>query len=340
MSGTINITGPQTTPGQPVLNAPAVNAAVNAALATKAPLASPVLTGTPTIGTGGAVLTGAVLQATATATASAQLEVQNLSAGVAASSDFVATANDGTDTVHFIDLGINGSGNVDAAFTVAAAHDGYLYTASGNLAVGAGAASKVLTFFTGGTLLANVRATITDTGLNSTAIGATTPAAAAFTTLSATGLITPASAVGIKGSITNDSAPAGSVGEIISATVAVGSAVALTTAVSANVTSISLTAGDWDVRGTVAFTPAASTSVTAMLGGVSSTTAALPAATTGALFAQYQAALVAGAINPSYPTGPTRLSLAVTTTVFLVAQGQFTVSTMGAYGALNARRVR
>ena len=41
-------------------------------------------------------------------------------------------------------------------------------------------------------------------------------------------------------------AAAGSVGEIISALVAVGSPVSLVNATAKNVTSISLTAGDWD----------------------------------------------------------------------------------------------
>lgn len=128
-------------------------------------------------------------------------------------------------------------------------------------------------------------------------------------------------------------------GEYVSATIAAGSAVALTTATPANVTSIPLTAGTWDVAGTVGFTPAGTTSITALLGGVSDTTAVLPSATSGARFAQYQAAVVPGAVNPSFATGTTRLVLAVDADVYLVTQATFTVSTMGAYGFLGARRV-
>jgi hypothetical protein len=49
-------------------------------------------------------------------------------------------------------------------------------------------------------------------------------------------------------------------GEYASATVASGAAVALTTATPANVATLSLTAGTWDISGTVGFTPAVTTS--------------------------------------------------------------------------------
>jgi hypothetical protein len=48
---------------------------------------------------------------------------------------------------------------------------------------------------------------------------------------------------------------------------------------------------------------------------------------------------VPGAVNPAYSTGTRRLILTVTTTVYLVAQAAFTVSTCGAFGILAARRV-
>ena len=84
------------------------------------------------------------------------------------------------------------------------------------------------------------------------------------------------------GTTTNDSAATGNVGEFVTATVAVGAAVALTTATTANVTSISLTAGDWDVSGQVNFTPGATTSITVLQCGVSLTTATLAGQAGGA----------------------------------------------------------
>jgi hypothetical protein len=53
----------------------------------------------------------------------------------------------------------------------------------------------------------------------------------------------------IPGTATNDDAAAGKLGEIISSNIVVGSAVSLTTNTPANITSLSLTAGDWDVWG-------------------------------------------------------------------------------------------
>ena len=153
------------------------------------------------------------------------------------------------------------------------------------------------------------------------------------------GALTPSQTGGIIGTTTNNSANAGSVGEFISATLASGSAVALTTTVVANVTSISLTAGDWDVTGVVAFNFGATTSFTDVAGGVSSTSASLGAL--GSFFDYATAATVPVAgPSPTWTVPVTRLSLSGTTTVFLVARGTFTVSTLSAFGFIRARRVR
>lgn len=147
------------------------------------------------------------------------------------------------------------------------------------------------------------------------------------------------------GSNTNDSAAAGNVGELITATVAAGSAVSLTTATSANVTSISLTAGDWDVSAQVVHNAAATTSITLLQIGISATSATLPTQVGGSgigtdpLGIERRAASVpAGALTTA--VGPVRVSLAATTTIYLVANDTFTVSTMSAYGTLRARRER
>ncbi len=78
-----------------------------------------------------------------------QLNIQNNSAGTNASSDVVATANNGSETTNFIDMGINGSGNTSGI--MGAANDGYLYNVGQNLLIGTGTASKSLVFLTGGT---------------------------------------------------------------------------------------------------------------------------------------------------------------------------------------------
>jgi hypothetical protein len=147
------------------------------------------------------------------------------------------------------------------------------------------------------------------------------------------------------GTATNNNAAAGQVGEFVTATVAAGSAVALTTATGANVTSISLTAGDWEVDGQVDFSPAATTSVTQYNASCSLTSATLAPQAGGsglgtdATFTINQAAQVPVSTFMA-PTITVRLSIAATTTVFLVAQAVFTVSTLSAYGTIRARRAR
>ena len=157
-------------------------------------------------------------------------------------------------------------------------------------------------------------------------------------TLDSTGVSTFLFPTIITGTTTNDSAAVGQVGEYVSSTVVAGSAVALTSAVAADVTSISLTAGDWDVSAMLAFVTAATTSYTSMFGGASSTSATVPGLPDRVQFST--AATVPGVANFVKAQAPTRFSLASTTTIYLVAQAGFTVSTLSAYGRISARRIR
>lgn len=146
----------------------------------------------------------------------------------------------------------------------------------------------------------------------------------------------------VQGTNTNNAAVAGNVGEYIESVIATGSAVSLTTATGANVTSISLTAGDWDVRGTVHLKAAATTNI--MLADVSISTVSATTATATGTYASLSggsAGLVPNTtVNPSLHVVPTRLLLSGTTTVYLVVQSNFTVDTLAAFGAIGARRMR
>jgi len=143
----------------------------------------------------------------------------------------------------------------------------------------------------------------------------------------------------LPGTATNDDAAAGKIGQYVSSTLASGSAVSLTTGIPANVTSISLTAGDWDVTGVVDFAFGATTSYTALMGGISTT-----ANTFGAQDSRFDfetpAAVPTATTAPAWVVPVVRLSLAATTTVYLVAAANFTVSTLGTYGTIRARRMR
>jgi len=141
------------------------------------------------------------------------------------------------------------------------------------------------------------------------------------------------------GTTTNDNALAGQVGEFISSQVLLGGAVPLTTLVTVNVTSINLTAGDWDVWGVVGFSPGASTAIVGIQGGVSLTSASIPGVSTSSAFTLLTLPFTTG-ITQTVSVGQTRVSIAVTTTVYLVAMSTFSGGTLGAYGAVNARRAR
>lgn len=143
----------------------------------------------------------------------------------------------------------------------------------------------------------------------------------------------------MNGTATNDNAAAGEVGEELVASVASGSALALTTNVALTVTSITLTAGDWDVSGHVAFTSTASTSFTIVAGSLSLTTNT-SSSTLGRWNQTVSAAFVPNTVPISTVMGPSRFSVNTNTTVFLVAFATFTASTSGAYGQIRARRVR
>lgn len=148
-------------------------------------------------------------------------------------------------------------------------------------------------------------------------------------------IIRSSGAVAIKGTQTNDNASVGNVGESIFNSAA---SVSLTNATTANITTISLTAGDWDVRGQVQFSPAGSTTMTSLAAGISQTSAVLPNYNTGSA-ASLTLPFTAGA-GQYLNLASWRISLAATTTIYLVANAGFAVSTMQAFGYIAARRVR
>src|SRR6185312_5075904 len=155
--------------------------------------------------------------------------------------------------------------------------------------------------------------------------GTTLPA---FTTSSIT--FSPTTG-GIVGTPTNDNAAAGKVGEFVTSNVAAGSATSISSATATNLTSISLTAGDWDVWGNIRL---ASTGLNAAADvWISTTSATLPDASlrNGIVVTHTAVAL-------SAPT--VRLSLSGTTTVYISAQITITSGTSTQCGTLSARRVR
>ena len=143
----------------------------------------------------------------------------------------------------------------------------------------------------------------------------------------------------IFGTRKNDDAGVGKVGEIIENTVLVASVVALSTGTAANVTSISLTPGDWNVFGNVAFDLNAATTLTQIIGAINTTSATLPTIPSAGAETLLSTTFTTGA--PQVITvGQRRISLAATTIVYLIGRATFAVNSCGAYGYIGARRVR
>lgn len=194
----------------------------------------------------------------------------------------------------------------------------------------AGAASSAVAAITSGTI-------------NGATVGATTPAAGTFTTLASTGAFSPSSTNGIVGTIAADNANTGSVGEFVTATVATpGSAV--TSTISLNVTSISLTRGDWDVSAVVDYAMTGATA-TEFKSGISASTGTLPTQAGGAgigtdplIVVPFFTTLLSDTYSLVIPA--VRVQLASTTTIFLVANSTFSAGSETVFGTIRARRVR
>lgn len=138
----------------------------------------------------------------------------------------------------------------------------------------------------------------------------------------------------IFGTTTNDDAGAGVYQEFPVTTDL--SAVSVTSTTITNLSSVSLTAGDYEISGVVRFIPAGTTTVASIAAGVSTTTGALgPVGSASLLQATFTTGAVQNLVAPLQ-----RIKLASTTTVYLVGQVTFGVSTLTANGYMQVRRVR
>lgn len=134
--------------------------------------------------------------------------------------------------------------------------------------------------------------------------------------------------------VTNgSSASVGQVGEYRSGG---GGAAPLTSGAAMSVYGFPLAAGDWDVEGVVTYSKAATTVVTYTQQGISTSNNTIGA--TGTYTAS--ASAISDAIPSAFTTPVVRISVASTTTVYLVAKAGFTTSSLSAAGFIRARRVR
>jgi hypothetical protein len=197
------------------------------------------------------------------------------------------------------------NGGTNASLTASA--NGLVYSTASALAILATANSGVLVTSAGGV----------------PSISSTLPA----------GLVIPQPS--ITGVINASAASAGAVGEVISSVIGSASAVSLTNNTAANVTSISLTAGDWDVYGNVGLV-AASAGASLLLAWISTTSASAPNQSLYNSLAGAATTIVAGAglSAPFY-----QVNVNTTTTVYLSTFATFG-GTGTVCGGLFARRRR
>lgn len=144
--------------------------------------------------------------------------------------------------------------------------------------------------------------------------------------------------INLRGTDSNDSADTGYVGEYVSSNPAAPVSVGASASYK-NITSISLSPGDWDVSGTVAIDPGTGTSFSLIAGGVSLTSGTQDASNNGGVtdLPANGANIVFGCLSPR------RISVSVTTTVYLVGFAAYATAGTAAWtvnSIIRARRVR
>lgn len=143
----------------------------------------------------------------------------------------------------------------------------------------------------------------------------------------------------IQAVVDGTTAKSSTIGETITSTVAIGSAVSLTSPSASNITSITLQPGDYDIWGNIGFIAATGTIPTVITGSISTTTGTQATSPNGGAYAQIAVTLGTASTN-ILPIGTMNVNPTVPTTYYLVGSATFTVSTLTAYGSITARRRR
>lgn len=155
------------------------------------------------------------------------------------------------------------------------------------------------------------------------------------------GLATFGATTAIKGTGTNNNATAGNIGEEVNATQSTYTNYT-TTATYQNITSITLTAGDWDISafGSLSSNTATITTASNAIFVVSTTTASAAGATEGKTISYIPQAALLGTSIESTSIPPYRVSISGSTTYYLNSQSTFTIGNPQFVGGIRARRIR
>lgn len=142
---------------------------------------------------------------------------------------------------------------------------------------------------------------------------------------------------GIEGVQNGSNAVSGTVGEYLSGQVSAASPLPITSGISANIVSLLLSPGDWDVSGNVGLS--FPTGASAVLAAISTTTGTIPAAPANGAMYEISGSTIGSIIQP---LGTLRVSVSTNTSVFLVVEASINGSGSGsiAFGFIGARRMR
>lgn len=139
----------------------------------------------------------------------------------------------------------------------------------------------------------------------------------------------------IPGTVTNDNAAAGNVGEFIESIITNASGTTATSGTVFNLTSISLSPGDWDIWGN--FGSFASGTLTTLVAGISTVSGTFPLPE----FYNTLSSVSGAGTRQGIDAPMIRLSLAATTIVYLVGESVATAGgSVNVYGFIMARRRR
>lgn len=132
-------------------------------------------------------------------------------------------------------------------------------------------------------------------------------------------------------------AAAGHIGEYLSAGVIFPGVALAGGGAAADVTNLALTAGDWDVTGSVIFSSSAANLVS-VVASVSATSATITDPGMAAI--NTNAGTTRFTSGTRLVAGPVRFNLGAAGTAFLVASATFPAGVASAYGHIGARRIR
>ncbi len=220
-------------------------------------------------------------------------------------------------------------------------------SATGNVAHSNGAAATPSSVFTGasttGLYWANPGigfsvagssvGTMTSTGLNSMAVGATTASTVRGTTLTATtGAITPSYPAGIVGNATGSAVTAGSIGEKVTSDV---SGVSLVTGTAKTITSVNVSAGTWLLFANIYFVAAGTTTTQQIISSIGTVTNTLP----DVILQSVLSVTFSAGQQAVLPTPTSTVTVSGSTPYYCVARSDFLISTMTARCSMTALRV-